>query len=182
MKLLVTLVVVFLCTFIINVQFVNYINPHPVFHDELSNLLAADTFASGKITNPPNKFAKFFDTFHVIQSPTYMSKYPPGNALFMAFGKLLFGKFIYGVSLQMALAAMCLYWMLSAWFSTRWSLFGTALVALNPTVMLSWGACYWGGGVVLLGAALATGALLRMSKEKALLNPCLLYTSDAADE
>src|SRR5262245_14659575 len=65
--------------------------PHsvPGIHDEFSYLLGAETFALGKLSNPIHPHAKFFQTFHVLSSPRYMSKYPPGQAAFLALGILL---------------------------------------------------------------------------------------------
>jgi hypothetical protein len=135
--------------------------PEPHFHDEFSYLLAADTFAHGRLANPPHPMWQHFETMHVLHQPTYASKYAPAQGIALAIGMVTLGHAIAGVWLSIALAAAAITWMLYAFVPPRWALVTGLLIALHPQ-FLSWGQSYWGGAVPLLGAALVLGATRRL--------------------
>lgn len=131
-------------------------------YDEYSYLLAADTFASGRLTNPTHPMWRHFETRSVNHRPTYQSMYPPGQGAFLALGQALTGHPIVGVWMCMILACVATCSMLQAWFPPRWALFGGLLVALHARMALEWGGTYWGGGIAMLGGALVFGSLRRI--------------------
>ena len=74
--------------------------PDPAINDEFAYLLGADTFAHGRLTNPPHPMPAFFASPGILVEPTYSPKYPPGQALMLAAGQALFGHPFYGVVLE----------------------------------------------------------------------------------
>lgn len=140
--------------------------PQPDVHDEWAYLLAGDTYASGRLTNPAHPFWQHFETFHVLSQPSYMAKYPPGTGLTLALGQYLFQLPIAGVWIVHSLALAALCWMHRGWISANWSFIGCLLLAINVPMLMGWSQTYWGGSVAMLGGALLLGAVRRIASEK----------------
>jgi hypothetical protein len=137
--------------------------PAPRWNDEFSYLLAADTFAHGRVTNPTHPMWVHFETFHVIQQPTYMSMYPPTEGMVLAVGERLGNPWV-GQMLITALMCSAFCWMLQGWLPAGWALLGGVLAVLRLSILSYWMNGYWASSVVALGAALVLGALPRLKR------------------
>jgi hypothetical protein len=148
--------------------------PVPSIHDEFSYLLGADTFAHGRLTNPSHPMWHFFESFHIIQQPTYASKYPPALSFLLAAAQVVTGTPVVGLWIGMGLASAATCWMLQAWVSRRWAFAGGMLVALHSGMAIWWGQFFWGGAVPMLGGALLFGAWRRMIQKPRVSHGCTM--------
>lgn len=154
---------VFLFALTLRTSLVSVIPPGiPVYHDEYSYLLQADIFASGHLAMPTHPMWEHFQTFHVLQHPTYASKFFPGQAAFLAFGQKVLGHPWWGVVLSVAGMCAAMVWCLRGFLSPGWAFFGGMATALQFATTHYWATSYWGGAVAAIGGCLAVGATGRL--------------------
>jgi hypothetical protein len=138
--------------------------PAPAIYDEFSHLLVADTLRHYRVANPPHALPQFFETFFVLQHPTYSSIYPTGQGLCLAIGRALFGTPWAGVVLSICALCACSYWMLRGWVNPLWALLGGLFAVIEFGPLNQWMNDYWGGAVPAAGGCLVFGALPRLVK------------------
>jgi hypothetical protein len=139
--------------------------PLPFIPDDFSFLLAANTFALGRLANPTPAMWIHFESLHITMRPTYMSMYFPAVGLVLAAGKVLFGNPWFGILIACALMCAAICWMLQAWLPPTWALLGGILAILRLALFSYWINTYSAGGAVAaLGGALVLGALPRLTR------------------
>lgn len=140
--------------------------PEPIVHDEFGYLLAADTFAHGRLTNPTPPMWKHFETFSILMKPTYQCFAQPGQGMMLALGEVVFGHPFLGVWLSCGLMCAAITWMLQGWIGSDWALLGGILAILRYGVFGYWADSYWGGAVAAIGGALVLGTLPRIKESQ----------------
>jgi hypothetical protein len=154
--------------------------PLPFVPDDFSFLLAADTFAHGRLTNPTPSMWTHFETIHVTMQPTYMSMYFPGQGLLFAVSKVVLGHPWYGLLVTSAFMCAAICWMLQAWLPPTWALLGGLLAVLRLGLFSFWINTYTGAGVTsCLGGALVLGALPRLMKTTSIRHGLILASGIA---
>lgn len=136
--------------------------PTPDIYDEFGHLFVADTLRHFRLANPPHALHQFFETFFILQEPTYSSIYPIGQGTMLAIGKALTGSPWAGVLLSTAAFAALCYWMLRAWTTPAWALAGGILAAIEFGPLNQWMNGYWGGTLAAAAGCLIFGALPRL--------------------
>ena len=141
--------------------------PLPFIPDDFSFLLAANTFASGRLSNPTPAMWVHFESLHIDMHPTYMSMYFPAQGLLLAAGKVFFGHPWFGMLISGALMCSAICWMLQAWLPPTWAFLGGMLAVLRIGLFSYWVNTYTGGATIAaLGGALVLGALPRYTRSR----------------
>lgn len=146
--------------------------PRPFVPDDFSFLLAANTFASGRLTNPTPAMWTHFESIHISMQPSYMSMYFPAQGVLLAAGKVLAGHAWFGVLCAGALMCAMICWMLQAWLPPSWALLGGILAILRLGLFSCWVNSYHTAGPI----AATAGALVLGSLPRLLKVPRLRYT------
>jgi hypothetical protein len=129
--------------------------PTPNVSDDFSYLLVADTLRHFRLANPVHPMHPFFETFFVLQQPSYASIFPLGQGLILVIGWA-------GVALSVgSLCALC-YWMLRAWTTPAWALVGGLFAVIEFGPLSQWMNSFWGGAVAGCAGCLAFGAMARL--------------------
>ncbi len=140
----------------------NHHVPAPDVYDEFGHLLVADTLRHFRLANPSHAFHRFFETYFVVQEPTYSSIYPIGQGLALAIGRIVFGNPWAGILLSTAAFCSLCYWMLLGWTTPPWALAGGLLAVIEFGPLNSWMNTYWGGTFTAAAGCLVFGSIARL--------------------
>jgi len=138
--------------------------PKPFLPDDFSFLLSAETFASGRLTNPTPPMWIHFESMHISMTPTYMSMYFPAQGLILAASHVLFGNPWFGILVVTALMCAAICWMLQAWLPSSWALLGGMLAVLHLGLFSYWVNTYVASSIAALGGAMVLGAYPRIRR------------------
>jgi len=136
--------------------------PTPDIYDEFGHLFVADTLRHFRLANPTHSLHRFFETFFILQEPTYSSIYPLGQGVMLAIGRAISGYPWVGVMLSTAAFAALSYWMLRGWTTPAWALAGGVLAVIEFGPLNQWMNSYWGGTLAAAAGCLVFGALPRL--------------------
>ncbi len=139
--------------------------PVPLYHDEFSYLLGADTFAHGRLTNPTPAVPIAFETIHTNMWPTYQSMYMPGTSLLLTLGAALHLPWL---AVLLVTAGFCgaVYWMTAAWLPRPYAL-AAGIVAIAVTESMNWWFDnYFCIALPALAGALVLGSLPRIAARR----------------
>ncbi len=138
--------------------------PTPDIYDEFGHLFVADTLRHFRLANPTHAIHQFFETFFILQQPTYSSIYPIGQGVMLAIGRAISGYPWAGVLLSTsAFAALC-YWMLRGWMTAPWAFAGGILAVIEFGPLNQWMNGYWGGALAAAAGCMVFGALPRLAE------------------
>ena len=138
--------------------------PTPDIYDEFGHLFVADTLWHFRLANPAHAMHPFFETFFILQQPTYSSIYPIGQGLLLAIGRAVSGLPWVGVLLSTSAFASLCYWMLRGWTTPAWSLAGGMLAVIEFGALNQWMNGYWGGALAAAAGCMVFGALPRLAE------------------
>lgn len=140
----------------------NFPVPTPTVSDDFSYLLLADTLSHLRLANPPHPYHRFFETFFVLQEPSYSSIFPLGQGILLAVGRAVTGTPWFGVLASIGCLSALTYWMLRGWVSAGWALTGGVLAVIQFGPLHQWMNSYWGGAVSGIAGCLVFGSLPRL--------------------
>jgi hypothetical protein len=138
--------------------------PTPDVYDEFGHLFVADTLRHFRLANPPLAMHRFFETFFILQAPTYSSIYPIGQGAMLAIGRAFTGYPWAGVLLSTSAFAGLCYWMLRGWTTPGWALAGGMLAVIEFGPLNPWMNSYWGGSLAAAAGCLVFGAMPRLAE------------------
>lgn len=137
--------------------------PFPYVLDNFGHLLVADTLCSGRLANPVHPLREHFETFFILDHPSYTSLYPPGLGMILALGQVLGHPFV-GILLAGALAGLAFYWALRVLMPNGWALVGSLIGSLRFGALSYWMDGYIGGVPDAASGALFGGAMFRWAQ------------------